>query len=77
MNCWARYLLYLVIAALAIGQMLAACGQKGPLYLPDSDLAGASEGASQGSPIPDPDSSDEGLEALDDVPTVAPEPASL
>jgi hypothetical protein len=35
MHCWARYLLWLVIAALGIGNMLTACGQKGDLYLPD------------------------------------------
>lgn len=71
MNCWARYLLYLVIATLALGQMLAACGQKGPLYLPED----ASDDASQSAPIP-PDTSDEDLEALDDVPVVPSEPAS-
>lgn len=73
MNCWARYLLYLIIATLALGQMLAACGQKGPLYLPDV----ANQGTSQTAPTPGPDTSDEGLEALDDVPAVPPEPASL
>lgn len=72
MNCWARYLLYLVVSILALGQMLAACGQKGPLYLPED----ASDGASQSAPSPTPDTSDEGLEALDDVPTVPSEPAS-
>ncbi len=35
MHCWARYLLWLVIAILGIGNMLIACGQKGALYLPD------------------------------------------
>ena len=30
--CYARHLLLAVIAVLALGQMLAACGQKGPLY---------------------------------------------
>lgn len=73
MNCWARYLLYLVIATLALGQMLAACGQKGSLYLPEA----ASDGAGQTAPIAGPDTSDEGLEALDDVPVVPSEPASL
>jgi predicted small lipoprotein YifL len=73
MNCWARYLLYLVIATLALGQMVAACGQKGPLYLPDSPP----EGAVQSAPTPGPDASDEGLEALDDLPVVSPEPDSF
>jgi len=35
MRCYARYLMITVVAVLALGQMLAACGQKGPLYLPD------------------------------------------
>lgn len=35
MFCWARYLLWLVILILGSGSMLTACGQKGPLYLPD------------------------------------------
>lgn len=34
-RCWSHTLLLAVIAALAIGTMLAGCGQKGPLYLPD------------------------------------------
>ncbi len=34
MHCWARYLFLAVVAALAAGQLLAACGQKGDLYLP-------------------------------------------
>ena len=35
MRCWPRYLLWIVVAVLGTGQMLAACGQKGPLFLPD------------------------------------------
>lgn len=35
MHCWARYLLWLVIAVLGLGNMLSACGRKGDLYLPD------------------------------------------
>jgi predicted small lipoprotein YifL len=31
MHCWARYLLWLVIAMTGAG-----CGQKGSLYLPDT-----------------------------------------
>lgn len=34
MRCYARYLFLLVVAVLGFGQMLAACGQKGPLYHP-------------------------------------------
>ncbi|WP_416274548.1 LPS translocon maturation chaperone LptM [Lamprobacter sp.] len=73
MHCWARYLLYLVITALALGHMLAACGQKGPLYLPDD----AAQASSQSASTPGPGTSDEGLEALEDVPVVAPETESL
>ena len=35
MRCWAQYLLWAVIAILGAGSLLSACGQKGPLYLPD------------------------------------------
>jgi predicted small lipoprotein YifL len=35
MHCWARYLLWIAIAVLGIGNLLSACGQKGALYLPD------------------------------------------
>ena len=37
MHCWARYLLWLVIAVLGIGNMLSACGHKGDLYLPEQE----------------------------------------
>lgn len=42
MHCWARYLLFAVVSFLAIGQMGVACGQKGPLYLPDRSETEAS-----------------------------------
>ena len=35
MHCWPRYLLWILIATLGLGNMITACGQKGPLYLPD------------------------------------------
>lgn len=35
MRCYARYLFLAVVALLGLGQMLTACGQKGPLYHPD------------------------------------------
>ncbi len=35
MRCWAQYLLWAVITILGTGSLLSACGQKGPLYLPD------------------------------------------
>jgi len=70
MHCWARYLFFLVVAVLAIGHMVSACGQKGPLYLPDAP----SQEPAQSAPLPGPDTSDEGLEALEDVPVVPPGP---
>ncbi len=38
MHCWARYMLWLVIAILGIGNMLSACGRKGELYLPEEPV---------------------------------------
>lgn len=35
MRCYARHLLLALVAVLALGHLIAACGQKGPLYLPD------------------------------------------
>ena len=37
MHCWARYLFIAVVAVLGTGQMIAACGQKGDLYLPEPE----------------------------------------
>lgn len=34
MGCWARYLLWGLIALLGVANLLTACGHKGPLYLP-------------------------------------------
>lgn len=42
MLCWARQLFILMVALLGISQMMAACGQKGPLFLPD-EQAGKQE----------------------------------
>ena len=39
MHCWARYLFIAVVSVLGIGQMIAACGQKGDLYLPEPEQA--------------------------------------
>jgi predicted small lipoprotein YifL len=41
MGCWARHLLLAVVAVLGVGQMIAACGQKGDLYLPEPKPAAA------------------------------------
>jgi predicted small lipoprotein YifL len=78
MHCWPRYLFYLLVATLALGHMLAACGQRGPLYLAEraSETGPASEAAPQPGPEATADAADEGLDALDDVPEVAPGPAT-
>lgn len=70
MHCWARTLLYVVIAALAFAQMMVACGQKGDLFLPPDEPAAAAPPT----PAPVPDADDEDLRALDDVPEVPPGP---
>jgi len=43
MHCWARYLFIPVVSVLGIGQMIAACGQKGDLYLPKPEKAARKE----------------------------------
>lgn len=40
-TCWAQYLFWLVILVLGSGSALSACGQKGDLYLPESQTAPA------------------------------------
>jgi predicted small lipoprotein YifL len=37
--CRAELALFLIIAILGIGNMITACGQKGPLYLPKDNAA--------------------------------------
>lgn len=72
MHCWARYLWYAVIAALAMGQMVAACGQKGPLYLPEPQPAAQTQTTSSAPAAPRgggaPDPAGGGLGAAEDVP---------
>ncbi|MGD9164055.1 MAG: lipoprotein [Chromatiales bacterium] len=43
MPCWPRSLLWLVIALLGTLNLITACGQKGPLYLPPADESQAAE----------------------------------
>ena len=52
MLCWARQLFILMVALLGISQMMAACGQKDPLFLPD-EQAGKQE-VSKESPAQSP-----------------------
>jgi len=47
MHCWARYLFIPVVSVLGIGQMIAACGQKGDLYLPERGKAVTKETATK------------------------------
>ena len=35
MLCWSRYLFILIVIILGTSSMLSACGQKGPLVMPD------------------------------------------
>jgi len=37
MQLWSRSLLRLIAVLLAAGALLTACGQKGPLYLPEPE----------------------------------------
>ncbi len=37
MLCWSRYLFILVVVILGSSSMLSACGQKGPLVMPDEN----------------------------------------
>ncbi|NCA68999.1 MAG: hypothetical protein EOM91_02645 [Sphingobacteriia bacterium] len=52
MHCWARTVFYLVVASLAAASMLGACGQKGPLYLPED--APPTPSAPTGADVPIP-----------------------
>jgi predicted small lipoprotein YifL len=83
MICWARYLLLAVVAVLAGGQIIAACGQKGDLYLPEKDKATEQPRPATERQAPaaatqplEPDPGGEALEAEDDVPDVTPSPVS-
>ncbi|MGD8587880.1 MAG: lipoprotein [Chromatiales bacterium] len=37
MQAWSRAVLYLCTVCLIAGGLLSACGQKGPLYLPEPE----------------------------------------
>ncbi len=38
-NCRAKYVLWALISVFGLSLLLSACGQKGPLYLPDEKAA--------------------------------------
>jgi predicted small lipoprotein YifL len=52
MHCWARYLLFGAVTVLGAGQMIAACGQKGDLYLPKEEPV--TKPASETTEVPPP-----------------------
>jgi len=52
MHCWARYLFIAVVSVLGVGQMIAACGQKGDLYLPAPEAPKQTPIAAKGSDTP-------------------------
>ena len=56
MQCWARYVFIIVVAALGVLSMIGACGRKGPLYLPEPALqpAAGSDVPKPASPAPNP-----------------------
>ena len=58
MHCWARYLFIFVVSVLGIGQMIAACGQKGDLYL--SEPKGAPKKATNAEAQPAPQTATDG-----------------
>lgn len=41
--CWSNLLMIAVVAALGSLSLLASCGQKGDLYLPEREAASAEE----------------------------------
>jgi len=72
MFCWPRTLFLLLVAFLALGHMIAACGQKGPLYLPEP-AEDSPAPVDAGSPQqPAPAASVRDRDAPEDVPRVPP-----
>jgi predicted small lipoprotein YifL len=75
MHCWARYLLIAVVSVLGIGQMIAACGQKGDLYLPEKEEAPTQAGPpARADSAPAPETG-EALETAEDIEQVSEAPA--
>ena len=78
MYCWARYLFLAVVAALGAGQMLAACGQKGDLFLPRPEAkAAAAKPAAAPKPEAQPQGAGQGLDVLDETQSDAPDPSGM
>jgi len=68
MHCWARYLFVAIVLVLGIGQMIAACGQKGDLYLPAKAAPNQSASDTSASEIPKVQTGEE-LEVEEDIAT--------
>ncbi len=78
MHCWARYLFLAVVAALGTGQMLAACGQKGDLFLPRPEAqTAAPKPAAAPKPEAQPGGAGEGFDVLEDVQSHVPDASGL
>jgi predicted small lipoprotein YifL len=87
MSCWARYLFLAVVAILGTGQMLAACGQKGNLYLVKEGTAKttsapkpqATKTQPQGVPPSgdNPQGAGESLSIMDEVPSATPDVSGM
>jgi predicted small lipoprotein YifL len=55
MHCWAGTAFYLLVALLGVASMIGACGQKGPLYLPEPPAVEVPASAADiGSDVPSP-----------------------
>jgi predicted small lipoprotein YifL len=53
MHCWAGTAFYLLVTVLGIASMIVACGQKGPLYLPEPPVVEVPAPAAEiGSDVP-------------------------
>ncbi|UHD14309.1 LPS translocon maturation chaperone LptM [Thiocapsa bogorovii] len=53
MNCWAGTAFYLLVTVFGIASMIGACGQKGPLYLPEPPVVEVPASAAEiGSVVP-------------------------
>ncbi len=57
MICWSRYLFIALVIGLGTASMLTACGQKGPLVLPEENPSAPSEkaGVEQANDLPQVD----------------------
>jgi len=66
MHCWARYLFIAVVAVLGAGQMIAACGQKGDLYLPKPEPTKTKQAGTSGGAVPEVQTG-ESLEVDEDI----------